>query len=818
MDVRYAWRSLSRSPGFSLLIIVTLALGIGATTTMFSAVWAVFFRPLPFPHQDRLVTIWQADPRNPNAHQRVTPADFVDWRARARSFEAIGVLPNWTGETWTFNVAARGGMERVRGIYASSGMFETMGVPPLLGRGINAHEDRTRGVRSVVVSHAYWQTRLGGDPSVLGRTIEIDTFRGGRFTVVGVMPPAFDFPRGASLWLSLGDWGGGAMPSPDEPQRCCAWYTVVARLKPGISIDAARRELDDIARTVSARHPNGSASATHVESLRHTLVGEHRVTLFGLFGAVGCILLIGAANVANLLLSRAVTRRREAVTRLALGATRWRLARQLLTESMLLGGFGAGLALLLSIWAQTLVRATMGARVPLIDETRPDWLVFAFAVGVALVVSGTCGLFPLFDWRTAGWSGRGQTESGTSQRLRQALVVGQVAVAVAVIAAAGLLVRTVVNLRGVDVGFDTSRTLIIGTDLTTSALRERGSSARFVEDLLPRIAALPGVRAAGATTGVPLEVDAAEQAITRQDRPALPAAQSPRVAHMAVTPDYFTAMGIAITRGRSFSGDDRADGALVAIINETAARRHWPGEDPIGKRFAIGSRERFGFFRAPARPGDIEWREIVGVVADFRSAGFAASIQPEIFYSYKQFPLYDPSIVVRTTGDPAGVVQSVRAAIAGINDRAMVTRVRTLDDVADESIADPRLRAALASLFSALALMLGMLGIYGLMSYTVVQQTREIGIRMALGAQRGQLAAMILGRTLRTTLLGIGLGLGLAYVAARWISTLFFGVTAADTLTLTVTCLLLVAAALLAAAEPTRRAIRVDPSVALRNE
>jgi predicted permease len=277
-------------------------------------------------------------------------------------------------------------------------------------------------------------------------------------------------------------------------------------------------------------------------------------------------------------------------------------------------------------------------------------------------------------------------------------------------------------------------------------------------------------------------------------------------------------MGIAITRGRSFSEDDRADGTLVAIVNETAARRHWPGEDPIGKRFAIGSRERFGFFRAPARPGDIEWREIVGVVADFRSAGFAANIQPEIFYSYKQFPLYDPSIVVRTTGDPAAVVQSVRAAIAGVNDRAMVSRVRTLDDVADESIADPRLRAALASLFSALALMLGMLGIYGLMSYTVAQQTREIGIRMLLGAHRGQLAAMILGRTLRTTLLGIALGLGMAYVAARWISTLFFGVSAGDALTLTVTCLLLVAAALLAAAAPTRRAIRVDPSVALRNE
>ena len=816
MAFRYACRNLVRNPGLSALIVVTLTLGVAATTTMFSAVWAVFLRPLPFPEPERLVTIWRADPQAPAARQRVTPADFVDWAAQSASFESIAALPNWSGEPWIFNVVARGGMERIPGIYASSGLFATMGVQPLLGRGLSAEADRTRGQRSVLVSHRFWQMQFGGDPSVVGRTIEIDTFRGGAFTIVGVMPPAFDFPRGTDLWLSLADWGGGAMPSPDAAERCCPWYTVVARLKRDVTIQAAQRELGELARRIAERHPNGSASAVRIDSLRDSLVGDHRVTLFSLLGAVGCILLIGAANVANLLLSRAVTRRREVLTRLALGATRWRLAQQLLMESSILAVIGAVCALLLAAWTQALVRATLGSRVPMIDQTRSDWVVFAFAIGLTFLVANACGLFPLFDWRAADWSARGQTESGASRRIRQALVVGQVAIAVAVIAAAGLLVRTVMNLRSVDVGFDTARTLIVGTDLTTSSLRSSGSSARFLEELLRRIAALPGVRAVGATTGVPLEVGLAEQAITRQDQPVRPAAQSPHVAHMAVTPDYFRAMGIAVTRGRALSEDDRPDGRLVAVVNETAAQRYWPGEDPIGKRFAIGSQERFGFFRAPAGPGAIEWREIVGVVADFRSAGFASEIQPEVYYNYKQFPLYDPSIVVRTSGDPADIMAPVRAAIAAVNGRAMITRVRTLEDVADQSIADPRLRAGLASLFSALALLLGMLGIYSLMSYTVAQQTRELGIRMALGAQRSRLALMIVARSLRLTLVGVGIGLVLAYAVSRWISTLFFGVAAGDVVTLSSACLLLVAAAIVATAYPTRQAMSVDPAVALR--
>ena len=818
MDLRYAWRSLLRTPGFSLLIVATLALGIGATTTMFSAVWAVFLRPLPFPDQQRLVTIWQADPQTPAARQRVTPADFVDWEAQATSFAAIGALPNWTGEPWIFNVASGQGFERVPGIYASSGVFRALGVDPLLGRALSREDDRTRGVRSIVISYGFWQTRFGGDTAVVGKTLDIDTFRGGPFTIVGVMPPVFDFPRGVSMWLSLADWGGGPMPPPDASQRCCSWYTVVARLRPGANADSARRELSALAAGISARHPGGSAAAVQIDPLRDTLVGRHRLTLFSLSGAVACILLIGAANVANLLLSRAVTRRREITTRLALGATRWRLARQLVMECGILGGIGALAGLLLSTWAQALLRAGMRERIPLIEETRLDPFVLAFAVVLTGVVCVVCGLAPLVDWRSAHWSARTHTESVASRRIRHLLVVGQVAIAAAVVATAGMLIRTVVNLRSVTIGFETTRTIVVGTDLTTSGLRERGGAARFVEEVLPRISALPGVRATGATTGVPLEVGAAEQAITRYGDPVRPAAQSPHVAHMAVTPGYFNALGVALTRGRSLTEHDRADGALVAVINETAARRYWPGEDPLGKRFAIGSRDRFGFFRAPPNPGDVEWREIVGVVADFRSAGFAADIQPEVFYNYKQFPLYDPSIVVRTNGDPEVMRQSIRATIAATNAGVVITKMRTLDDVADQSIADPRIRAELTALFSALALMLGMLGIYGLMSYTVAQQTRELGIRAALGADRRQLAWLMVSKALRLSVAGVGAGLVLAHAVARWLSTLFFGVGPADLVALSGACAVLIAAALLAAAYPTRRAVQIDPAVALRNE
>jgi putative ABC transport system permease protein len=818
MDLHFAWRNLTRNLGFSALVILTLALGIGATTTMFSAVWAVLLRPLPLPAQDRLVTVWQADSRSPEGRQRLTPANFVDWSSQTSSFEALGVLPNWTGEPWPFNVAGPNGMDRVTGLYASSGFFSVMGVAPMLGRTFGADEDLTQGKRTVVLSHSYWQAKFGRDPSVVGKTLHVDTFRGGAFTVIGVMPAGFDFPQGTNIWLSLGDWGGGPMPAPDASNRCCPWYTVLGRLKPDVTIEHARAELQSIAQRVSLRHPDGSpATDVRVVSLREVLVGNQRRGLMGLFGAVVCVLIIGCANVANLLLSRGVGRRREVLTRLALGATRWRLARQLLSESLLLGAFGASLGLLLSLWGQYLLASAMADRVPLIDATHLDWVVLAFCVVLTLVVCTVCGLIPLIDWRAVDWNARGQSESPSSRRIRHSLVVGEVALAVTVVASAGLLLRTVANLRAVDVGFETARTLVVSTDLTTSPLQERGASARFVQDIIPRIKALPGVQGAAASTGVPFEAGPAGQAITRYGDPVRAAASSPQVVQSAVTPDYFRVMGITLTQGRLFTEDDRADARLVAVINATAARRYWPGDNPIGKRFAVGSGERSGSFRA-VKPGEIEWREIVGVVTDIRSGGFASDVQPEVYYCYKQFPLYDPALVVRTAGEPGSVMAAIRRDIQAANSQAVITNVRTLEDVADESIVDPRLRALLATIFSALALALGMLGIYGVTSYTVEQRTREIGIRVALGARRHQVATMIMVKALRLAGIGAGLGIVGAYLVARGISSLFFGVSASDPFTLAAACLLLLAAAAVATVYPARRALSVDPADALRAE
>ena len=817
MRVRLAIRTVFRNRGFAALIIATMALGIGANTTVFSLIQAVFLRPLPFPQQERIVTLWESDPADGIDHRAVTPANFVDWAAQSDAFESIGVLPGV--DTLLFKIVRPEGTERLRGVYASSGFFDALGMTAELGRLFGPEEDRRDGLRHVVISHALWQQRFHGDPDVIGRTINVDTWRGGEFTIVGVAQKGLEFPLDADIWLSYGDSGVGPLPKPDSPERCCSWLAVFGRLKPGVTASQAEAQMNVIARRVSERHPEASnVGAVKVTALREQMVASQRLAFFALFGAVGCVLLIACANVANLLLSRGISREKEMLTRYALGASTWQIAQQLIAESLVLCSLGAAAGLLLSLWAKDALVGMLADRIPIIATTRVDGSVLAFTALITVLSGIACGLAPLLHWRTGDLRSRAQTESSGRRLLRSALVAGEIALSLILVASAGLLVRTVLKLSDVDFGFRTKQILVVSTDVNTETLREPGDSAKFLDQLLPKLRTLPGATLAAAATALPVETVWNINPITREDRAPRPQAESPQVYQFAVTPDYFSVLGIKLEKGRLFTGDDTRESKLVAVISETAARRYWPGEDPIGRRFATGSLEHFGWFRRPADQFGPEWREVVGVVGDVRSSGYDSGTLPIAYYSHHQASVNSPFILVRTADGAPSLASAVRNEILTLNNRVVVTKSRGMDQVVADTISEPRARAGLVVSFAALALLLGMLGVYGVASYTVTLRTQEIGIRMALGAPRREVARMVVGQALRLAIVGSALGLGASLVVAKALSSLLFGIQPLDPLTLTVACLVLVGSAIAASYFPAYRAMNIAPARALRNE
>ncbi len=810
-------RSILRDKGFSAVVILTMALGMGANTAIFAVVRAVLLRPLPFPNVERIVTVWESDPPSSIELRRLSPANFVDWRSQTQSFEAIGALPNWTGRAWPFKLGGKDGVERVPGIYASSGFFDVLGVAPLLGHTFTTADDQGS-QRHAILSYDLWQRRFNGDPAILGKSIPLDTFLGGSFTVTAVMPASFEFPPGAKLWASLADWGAGPMPALGSQDRCCAWYATFARLKPGVTPEHAAAELTTIARRTAQSHPK----APHIENIRirhlqEYLVGGQRSTLFALLGAVACILLIACANVANLLLSRSVGRSQEMVTRMALGASTGTLARQLIAESLALCALGAATGLMLATWTQSVIVRLFAGRIPLIERSHIDWHVLAFAVAATVVCAVACGLAPLAQWRASNYRSRGQSESRSSRRLRNALICAQVALSVVLMTAAGLMLRTVMNLRSVDFGLPASQLLAVSTDLDVSGLRERGASARMFDTLLPRLAALPGVTAVGVANPLPLE-NAALSPITREGAPRRLAADSPQVSQSAVTPGYFAAAGIPLLRGRLIADSDTAAARDIAVLSETAARRYWPGEDPIGKRFALGSLERIGGRRPPNGPETVEYREVVGVVGDVRTAGYKADRLPQVYYSYKQYPIYDATVLVRTSGDPMSLASVVRGEIRAASTAAAIKQIRTIDQIVADAIAEPRIRAGLLAIFAALAVLLGALGIYSVASYTVSRRVREIGIRMALGANPAEVARLIIRQMCGVAAIGAILGLLGSLAVGRLLVSFLFGVPSSDPLTLAASCTLLLGAVIAASYLPARRSSKIDPAIALRND
>jgi predicted permease len=795
-DLTYATRRLWQSPGFALVAVLTLALGIGATSAIFSIVNAVLLRPLPFPEPDRLVEVAQVWKGKPAVY---SPQNFLDVEAQAKSFERLAAIDT-TGVTLTGHGAAA----RLEGAEVSAAFFDVLRARPVHGRGFVAGENEP-GTRVVVLGHRLWLDRFGGDPGLVGRTVQID--REPR-TVVGIAPPGFSHPEGAEIWLPM---------TYDERFRTNsrgAWYlTVVGRLAPGASVASAREEVKTIAARLETTYPDANEGVGGtVRSLHEATVGDTRGSLLVLLGAVGLVLLVACVNVANLLLARISGREGELALRAALGAGRGRIVRQLLTESLLLALAGGVAGVLLAAVLVDGLLALQPQGVPRLAEVRIDRGVLAFAAVLSLLTSLLFGALPAIrmsrkaEAQSLRQGSRGIL-SGGRPGLRGGLVVGQIALAMVLLAGSGLLIRSFSLLRRVDPGFDAKSALTFRVSLPDSAYADDAKRNSFYDALDGRLRALPGVRAVGAVSGLPMTGNTFIISFTVDGRPEPPPALQPSL-HVAVADaGYFRAMGIEIVRGRGFSAGDDLNAPQVVVLSETAVRRHFADEDPIGKRIRLG----LGGNRGRKAGG-----EVVGVVRDVKRYGLAKESPPEIYVPSAQFPLQSMAVVLRSDVPPRSLATAAERAVHELDAELPVVRIATLEEIVARSISEPRFYTLLLAAFAASALFLATLGLFGVMSYAVSQRTRELAVRLALGARQPALLRMVLREALALGLAGAALGLAGALLVSRSLSTLLYSVSPSDPVTLSVVALLLVVTTLVAGYLPARRATRIDPVAALR--
>ncbi|HEX8719431.1 MAG TPA: ABC transporter permease [Pyrinomonadaceae bacterium] len=801
-DLRFGVRTLLKSPAFTVVAVLSLALGIGANTAIFSVVNGILLRPLPYPEPDRIVDVWHTPPQASFPGQRifsVSPANYLDWKQQSRSFEQMAVY-QYAG----FSLSDGGEPVRVTGAAVSSDLFSVLRSPVGRGRAFSAEEEQPGRDQVVVLGHGLWQRAFGANPDIVGRTVNLNS-RG--YTVVGVMPPGFEFPEEAELWVPLA-WG-----AEERQTRAIHDYTVVARLKQGVALEQARAEMNTISSRLEQQYPedNKGWGAT-VVPLHEDLVGDVRPALLVLFSAVGFVLLIACANVANLMLARGANRRKEIALRIALGATRGRIVRQLLCESVLLAVVGGLLGLLLARWgAQLLVRLSSGS-LPHASEVGVDAWALGFTLLVSVAAGALAGIAPALQFSRNEISetlkqGTGRTGGGSvRQRTRRALVVVEVALSLILLVGAGLMIRSFWKLQNVDPGFDTSNALTLRVPLAPPRYAEPQQQLAFHDRVLEQIRALPGVVAAGSTTTLPLTGGGSKQPFTVEGQPAPPVAEQPLAQTRYVSPDYFRAAGIPVRRGRAFDDRDGDGAPQVVIISEAMARRFFPGQDPVGQRLTPSFHLKQGA------------REIVGVVGDVKSSGLDAEMAATMYLPYRQSPRPWLSFVVRTASDPQGLVQPVTRAVYSVDKEQAVTGVRTMEQVLAESLSGRRFNMTLLITFAALALLLAAVGVYGVMSYTVMLRRRELGIRMALGARAGDVLRLVLGQGLALTLVGVAVGLAGAYGLTRLMASLLYGVTATDFLTFGSVSGVIVVVGLLASFLPARRATKVDPLVALRSE
>ena len=807
-DIRYGIRTLGKNPGFTVVAVLTLALGIGANTAIFSVVENLLLRPLPYPQPGRLVEIANTYlPQIPKAG--LSPGDYADWRKQNASFSEMGA---YAKILQGFNLTGEGEPQRIQAAYADSGLFPMLGIRPAAGRSFFPEEDRTGSAPVVILGHRLWQSSFGGDRQVVGRSISLDNQR---YTVVGVLPAGVQLSRTADLWMPLGQF------NDDLTEHVHHEFVAIARLKSGVSLAQARDEVGRLNQQEAIAFPDAHKSfGVLVEPIEDPSAAQLRTILLVLFGAVGLVLLIACANIVNLLLVRNAAREREVAVRTALGASPWRLIRQLLTESTLLSLLGGALGLLLAFGGLKVLLAFVPEELAVLRETGLNGWVLGFTVAVCLITGLACGLLPAMRMLKSNLAAvLKQGSKGTSDaghhRTHNLLVISEIAMALVPLIGAGLLLRSFQHLLEVDPGFRPDHVLameiqqpgISFAQFSKLSQEEQTAyglkQARQFEEIAAQIRTLPGVKEIGGIDDLPLGTELRQATRFIIEGHPIPASGARPIAEFrTVSPSYFAALGIPLRAGRLFTEDDFKQ-QNTAMINETMARRFWPQGEAVGKRINLCSLD--------PKPC---WTTVIGIAGNVHQYG----LDHEPTYDVYFVGGWTPYFLVRTASDPLSIAAAVAEVIHKFDPNLPVTHVMTLDRLISDSVSPRRFSSALVAIFAGLALLLAAIGIYGVMSYTVSRRTQEIGVRMALGAQMASVRGMILRQTLRLTLLGVGIGLAGALIVARFLASLLFGVGMYDPVTFLGVAILLIAVALAASYIPARRAMRVDPIVALRYE
>ena len=804
-DIRYAIRSLTRAPAFTALAVATLAIGIGANTTIFSAVRAVLLRPLPYPEPQELVQglwIWRGD-----TGTAYSPTDFVDMRRDNTTLAGFAAM---NGVSYALTDA--GDAEQIPSADVAGDFFTLLGAKPRLGRTLLPSDDVPM-ARVAVVGHALWTRRFGADPALVGRTIRLD---GEAYEVVGIMPSGFSYPEQAEVWTPF-----GFTPEEMRTQRGAHYLDVIGRLKPGVALEQAQAEFTTLANRLSATYPQtNSQTSASVMPLREAIAGDARPAMRLLLGAVTLVLVLACVNVANLLLARGVSRGRDIAIRTALGASGQRIARALVVESVVLALAGGVVGVMVAAWGSAAIAGLSGANIPLLDQTRIDGGVLLYAFAISLVTGILFGLLPAWEAaRAPDLTSHLKTEGGAStadvsrRRVRRALVVGELALATALLAGAGLLIKSVNHLVAVDLGVEPRGVLTYRLSLPQAAYGTPASRSQFVLGLTERLERLPGVTAAGAVFGLPLSPFSYGISAATLDGRALTQEEEARftVQVRVVTPDAFEALGMPIRRGRAFTAADRAGSTPVILVNEAASALLWPGTESLGHRFTISTRLGQG-------GNDLVGGEVVGVVGDVRDRGPARPGRPTIYVAHAQWPVDFLAFVLRTNGDPQALVGPARAALKEMDPAIPIFRVRTLEQMTSDAVATPRLYAVLLTIFAGTALLLAVIGVYGVMSFSVARRTRDIGVRMALGATPGGVLRLVLSEGARITGGGLALGMLVAWAGTRLLRAQLYGVQPTDPLTFALVVVLLSVVAVVACYLPARRATRIDPLIAIKSE